>query len=730
MATVAEAMQIAIARHNAGDLPGAEAIYRQVLGVEPHNVQALHLLGLIAYQVGQFEAAMQLIAQAVQIDPSVQEAHTNLAAAAYAGGMHEQAAASAHQALRLRADDSRALEYLAAALAALGRLEEAEGAWRRLIELLPMQPAAHTNLGVTLERLGRLDESLAASRRAVELDPNYAGGHNNLGAVLSKLGRTAEAAEEHRQAIRLKPDFEQAYVNLGYVLQEMAFLDDAAQVARRATELNPQDPEAHRCLAAALSDQGKIREAREAYAAAARILEGKPAQRELLARVRLVAATLLPTVYESVEDVQRWREELLGNLRRLNEEKLRLNVDDDAAPTLFSLAYQGRDDRQIMEEYAKLMVAENKDEGGRMKDEKEGRIRVGFISRFFKGHTIGRLNMGLIAKLSREKFAVTVFSVGDYQDDVARFIREHADKYIVLPPTIRAARQLIAKEKIDVLFYTDLGMDPVTWTLALFRLAAVQCTTWGHPVTTGIPTVDYFLSSEALDPPDHEAHYTERLARLKNLAVYYYRPTRGAVPRRRADFGLPEEANLYGCLQMLWKFHPEFDPLLAEILRRDPRGHLVLVRGLNRLWDEQLMARFRRVMGDVADRIIWVPRQSYEDFLDLTAACDVMLDPIHFGGGNTTYESLAFGVPVITLPSKLMRGRLTLAMYRMMGMEECVSGSAGEYVEIAVALGTDRGRREDVRQKILGSNGVLYENERAVRDVEEFFESAVRRAPV
>ena len=130
-------------------------------------------------------------------------------------------------------------------------------------------------------------------------------------------------------------------------------------------------------------------------------------------------------------------------------------------------------------------------------------------------------------------------------------------------------------------------------------------------------------------------------------------------------------------------------------------------------------------MPDVADRVSWVPRQEYQDFLALTAACDVMLDPIHFGGGNTTYEALALGVPVVTMPSRLMRGRLTLAMYEAMGMKACIARTGDEYVEMALGLGRDEERRRDVTEKILASNGVLFENEGAVRELENFFKSAV-----
>src|SRR5262249_45536305 len=153
----------------------------------------------------------------------------------------------------------------------------------------------------------------------------------------------------------------------------------------------------------------------------------------------------------------------------------------------------------------------------------------------------------------------------------------------------------------------------------------------------------------------------EKLIRLPRLGVVYDRPTLDR-PADRSAFGLPERATVYACPQTLFKFHPEFDALLADILRQDPEGVLVLIEGRCRLWNELLLNRFRREMPDVCDRVRWLPRLSRPDYIRLLAASDVMLDPIHFGGGNTSYEAFAMGLPVVTWPSAFLRGRLTATM--------------------------------------------------------------------
>src|SRR5207253_11098850 len=111
------------------------------------------------------------------------------------------------------------------------------------------------------------------------------------------------------------------------------------------------------------------------------------------------------------------------------------------------------------------------------------------------------------------------------RDATAQFIQEHVESYVELPVNLAAARRQIAEHGLDVLVYTDIGMEDLTYSLAFSRLAPVQCVTWGHPVTTGIPTIDYYLSSTLFETAEAQEHYTETLVRLPALPCYCYRVT-------------------------------------------------------------------------------------------------------------------------------------------------------------------------------------------------------------
>jgi predicted O-linked N-acetylglucosamine transferase (SPINDLY family) len=379
-------------------------------------------------------------------------------------------------------------------------------------------------------------------------------------------------------------------------------------------------------------------------------------------------------------------------------------------------------DRQLQRKIASLYRAPADEPlaraGGKRAD---GRIHVGFLSSHFDRHTIGKLQRGLIAELSREEFFVTVLSIGHGDDDVAEFIRSRADRYIELPRGLPQARQVIREAGLDILYYCDIGMDATSYSLAFSRLAPVQCATWGHPVTTGIGAIDYFISSRLMEPSGAEEHYTEKLVPLDSLSIGYHRP-----PAPREAFGLHPDGHLYVCPQSIYKFHPEFDGLLGEILRRDPQGRVVLIRWAYGHADELLRRRFEAAMPDVAGRIDFIARLQQAEFVGLLGVADVILDPIHFGGGHTSLDALALGTPVVTLPGQFLRGRITLGLYRKMGLLDCVAEDPEQYVRIAVRLGTDPAYRHQVQARIRDASAALFEDRDSVRQLEAFFRQCVK----
>ncbi|MBA2708558.1 MAG: tetratricopeptide repeat protein, partial [Gemmatimonadaceae bacterium] len=465
--TVAQAVHIALDHHRNGRFREAEAIYLQILAVEPNNVDALHFLGVLAHQAGNPQAAIESIERAIALHPGIPEHHINVAGPYRSLNKPTEAIRHLQRALELRPNDPMAHAALAGAYVELGRMDLAAPQWQLLLELEPRVAAHPSNLAVYLERLGKLDEALVMCRRAVQIDPKYPPAYNNLGSVLNKMGRLHEAIAEHERAVELKTDFAEAWINLASAQQESGQIGSALRSARRAAELRPADATAFRILALATEEQGKLDVSAQAYDHAIALLEEKTKAAvagernddvDWLNRLRVLRAIMMPPVYTSMAELEARRAQVSSGMLAMHARGVRLHLEPEPAPVLFQLAYQGGDDRAIAQAYTRLIVpASTGDPPSRQGA--GGKIHVAFVSRFFKEHTIGRLNRGLVAQLNRDEFEVTVFSVGDPQDSVARFVKQHADRFVPIAPIVKPAREAIERAAPDILFFTDLGMD-------------------------------------------------------------------------------------------------------------------------------------------------------------------------------------------------------------------------------------------------------------------------------
>ena len=450
-------------------------------------------------------------------------------------------------------------------------------------------------------------QALTICQRVIALQPESAEALEIAANALRELGRPNEAIECLRQVLTVRPNSADIFNQLGNAFQAVARWDDAIAAYRQAIAIDPQGLRAYCNLGHLLNSQGHVKEARD-HLRSVNELEprGLP---------RLITAVGLPIIYDSVEHLAACRQELEDNVQTLVGEGLQLDLTDQLVPTMFFAAYHGANDRPLQELVAKLYRAPQPVEL-QAKCSSAGKLRIGFISRFFCNHTMGRLFLEWVRQFDRR--VAELFLIGPaHEDRTGRAFREAADTFVLLPDEVARARQTIVDCQLDVLLFTDVGMDPLTNVLAYSRMAPVQCVTWGHPVTTGSPAMDYFISSTRLEIPAADDHYSERLVRLEDLTVCYSPPAVPAMAVARDQFGFTKDDHLYVCPQTLFKIHPEFDVILRDILQSDPRGQLVLLDGQYPIWQIRLRERFRRTMPDVMHRIRFLPAMHHGQFLAL-----------------------------------------------------------------------------------------------------------------
>lgn len=635
-------LQEALRLHQTGRLDEAERCYLHILTQQANHPDALHYLGLLAYQRERYEAAARLIADS----------------------------------LGVQGDNPTALSNLGNALAMLGRFAEAESAFRHALQVAPQFADARFNLGNVLRQQQKLADAEDAYRSVVARNPGHVGALNNLANLLHLRGSQQEAAD--------------ALFHLGDALQGVGRTEDAAAAYRRSQAIVP--------------DPG----------------------------IEIKLAFLVPPICMSVAEIDRTRERLFERIAALKAAGIRLaDPLRYASSAIFYTGYHGRDERELRRGFADVYLGASPDLGWRAPhcENYAGpgeKIRIGFISRFLHSeHPIGKHFSAIIDHLDRARFEVATFRL-----DPAGGAQAGEDARQSLPGNdLEATRRAIAAARLDVLFYPDIGMEPITYFLAFSRLAPVQCVTFGHPVTTGIANVDYFLSADAFEPADAAAHYSETLIRLAHIPSHFRRRVPAGPAPARQDFGLPADATLYVCVQNPIKFHPEFDAVVAQILRRDPKGLLVLFNGnQTERWGQLLLERFRQTMPDVANRVVFMPFMEIDAFLRFLQHADAVLDTPHFSGGTTSFELFAIGVPIVTWPGAFARSRQTCALYRQVQVAGPVAESASQYVELALRLACDPPWRMRLQSELRQRCQALYENTEAVRELERFFAAAVAAA--
>ena len=725
-------------RHQGGDLSGARQCYEQALTIDQSNDDARYLLGTTMASEGDHASAIAAFSTVIANNPSIASFHHSLASSLRMTG-RTLAACDAYAAAVVQApgDPDYRNDY-ASCLTTLGRHEEAVVEFERTLALNPSEPSVLYNLANVLRELGQLDEAVIRYQQAVALNPQDAAVLNNLGLVYKTQGDHAKAEHQFRAAQAANAEFLDASNNLGVVLHLRKRVDEAIDVFRALIARAPDYAKAYANLGLALQDQGRYLEAATTY-------EQYLAQ-ESSVGIQVRKATLLPVVPQSVAEIETSRARFVTEVSALFDHELRL--DDpvvEVGTGAFYLAYHGLNNRELHAlvgalyrqlcpslkftaahcQPSPLLPDESASERGNLAaGQRRQRLRVGFISKFMYDHSIGRTTSGLVANLCRDQFEVIAIFIAPFVNDaMSGFITESADEAVILPDDLARARERIAALQLDVLFFQDIGMEPTAYFLAHARLAPVQCLSFGHPDTTGIANMDYFVTSELFETADCEDHYSEQVFKLRGIAslAYYYRPALRDPPKRRVDFGLREDQHCYVCAQTLFKFHPDFDTTLRNILCADPDGVLVLVEASTAHLTALLQRRFETSLADVINRVVWVPGLSRADFLNLLAVCDVALDTLHFNGMNTSLEAFAVGTPVVTQPTALQRGRHTFGMYTRMGIDACIARDAAHYVSIAVALGTDPAERERISAQILARNDCLYEDVQVVREFERFF---------
>jgi len=455
-------------------------------------------------------------------------------------------------------------------------------------------------------------------------------------------------------------------------------------------------------------------------------------------------------------------------------QKPELNVDKTACfAGVFNLAYFDIDYRLAYGQYVHALfkafptlLVQAPNLAPSPPDLSNRRLKVGFFSSFFSSESSIWGSFGkTIVGLPRDEIDVYFIHYGSTSIGPRGVKIDPPQNNLYLDTlgthlqNINENRIKIANLQLDVLVYLDMYMSSEIHQLALARLAPVQATTHGHPVTSGIPRsiMNYYISWESAELPTAQEHYTEELVLIKGeepwevyvprndwdkqVTIVGYNISWGHVTRDTIDFW-PEEyigkalvtetetRTWYLCVQASFKFHHTFDKMLAKIHERDARAVLILVEStLTNKPHHPLIVKRLKKSGVDMKRVVWIPRMLHWKLMALYNLADVVLDSFQFGGDTTTREALETGAPIVTLPHRALGQRWTQAYYKALGITDLIASTPDEYVSLAVDMANDKTKQKEMRARIKANLHKLFHNTNASRKWADLLLDIARRGP-
>ena len=677
--SVGQVFALAVQHHQARHLPEAEACCKKILVAEPGHANALHLLGIIAYQRKDYDSCISLIQRSLSFNPQ-----------------NAQALNSLGTVIKAKGNVGKALEY-----------------FQQALTLKPDYPEAHNNYGNTLRAQGKLREAIASLKTAISLNPKLVEAHYNLAMGYHSQGKLDMAVKSYKQVLSHKENSPEVYFSLGNVFFDQGNMIEAIQSFKKVISYMPNNAIAHNKLGTAYHSQEKLEEAIECYKRAISLIPNFVQPRNnmgcaLCERGELEAAAislkhalkLKPDYADghcnlgNVLKEQGKYAEAISSYRKTIE--LNPNYTDVHSNLLLSLHYStSYNSKSIFDEHIAWantlkINSENKPDFENKKDS-EKRLKIGYISPDFRSHSIAYFFEPIISHHNGKICEIYCYSAVLKSDKTTMRLRRmsHHWKSVIGLSTDQIVA-LIKNDEIDILI--DLTGHTGKNYLSVFahKPAPIQVTYLGYPNTTGLPTMDYRLTDDYADPSGKtEKLHTEKLIRLSSTA-WCYRPPK-KMPEVKEYPAKAKGIVTFGSFNASYKLNDKVYELWAKILSRVKDSRLLL-KSTN-FADEglktQITEKFLK-QGIERDRIILQGKvASHKAHMGYYHKIDIALDSFPYHGTTTTCEALYMGVPVVSLEGEDHRSRVGVSLLNQVKLQRLIAKTEEEYIEIACSLASD-----------------------------------------
>jgi len=432
-----------------------------------------------------------------------------------------------------------------------------------------------------------------------------------------------------------------------------------------------------------------------------------------------------------IDEIEAERDRLSSTLTRLSTMKLHTMLMRDYLKSFphhfgYYYTYLGNNILPLSEGYSRLvyqLCPELKALSTKTFPEREpGPIRIAFLSRLlFRNHSVCRDRMGIIRYLCNDPaFEVTLISLEKDKNVLYNNIMKETvpHRIIYITPDLEDSVEMISELNLDVLVYPELGMCTIAYLLAHTRLAPVQINTWGHSESCGIPTIDYYISSEWFETPESARNYSESLIPMKSLSTYYYsldvmnKQLHTPLLDLQIKLRLSSVYRTYGVFQTVFKYHPDTLNVIRSILERDSGAYVVIIADHS----PEMKDHFEHHWGEYTHRVRILETMNKVDYCRYMQAMDILIDTYPFGGCNTTLDAFYFNKVVMTCPSEKLNGRFSYGFYKKMGIDEPICATLEDLVTKTIHYAKNKDERLVLEERISKSKKHLFEEFGSVLD--------------
>ena len=530
-----------------------------------------------------------------------------------------------------------------------------------------------------------------------------------------------KSAQLFEKLLKDYPDNLSILRNISHAYAFSGAYQKAEESIKKMIKIKPDEPFAYQFLASVLKNQDKITEM-------IKIVDEGLEKNLINKKWEFQKKLLSPLIARDKKEIDDYRKKIEKGLEEIISSDIKLDYDNDQviSPPLFELTYTDKDNLELNKKMVKAFkkIYQTLNHKISINQKLKDKIKIGFISEFFTDHTIGKLFKNLILSLDLKFFDTVVYHSNKTKKGkiLEEFQNENKKgfKNEILPDKLIDKIKVIEKENFDVLFYPDIGMSIEFYFLSLIRLAKYQIMSWGHPETTGSESIDFFLCSKNLISKNSEKFYSEKFLIMDKLPMIYNKP----IIENKLDDKDISKKNIYSCPQTLFKFHPDFDNYLFDILKKDKKGILYLLKDTHKIYYFKLLERFKKNKNFDSERVIFLDPLNLNQFINHLGTSSVLLDPIYFGSGNSFHESMFYGTQTVTYPTKYIKSRIVSAAYIQMEVKNPpIVKNKDDYVSKAIEIANDENILDRKKYFQQAANEKLFNTE----DVGENFNSILKK---